>query len=66
MTKNEAIRKYVDIKVFWWSIAENKEYPDETKVKLAKLARKMNKADLLQQIGFYENRIANAKLKLAI
>lgn len=64
MTKNELTRKYVDIKILWWSITENKEYYNDTKESLHKIIWKMSKADVIAQIGFLEERIANAKAKL--
>jgi len=65
MSKKEAARKYVDLKVFWWSIVENKEYPASVKEQLYKLVWGMPKDYILEQIVYLENRILNAKTKLA-
>lgn len=65
MLKLEAAKKYVELKMIWWSIADGIQQPEWKRAELLKNCATMSKVNIVNQIGFLESRIANAKTIMA-
>lgn len=59
--KSDLAKKLVELKFVWWCIADDKEHDTEKKQELFKIAKRMNKSDLIKNIECYKSRIENAK-----